>query len=116
QNDEHVQNVNIPAIRDPDTGSPLPATLKVTLVWSDLPGEMLQNDLDLIIVAANGKERRGNMGTATGPDDFDRVKHVEQAVWKGIATGNATIIVRTFRIIAPQPYAYVWRISDPKHD
>jgi serine protease AprX len=43
-------------------------TLKVTLVWSDAPGANLQNDLDLIVKASNGKERHGNLGTASGFD------------------------------------------------
>src|SRR5262249_8569586 len=37
--------------------------LKITLVWSDPAGPNLQNDLDLIVKAANGQERHGNMGT-----------------------------------------------------
>jgi hypothetical protein len=35
-------------------------TLKVMLVWTDPPGYALQNDLDLIVRAANNQERHGN--------------------------------------------------------
>jgi serine protease AprX len=84
-------------------------TLKVTLVWSDPSGATLQNDLDLIVVAANRQERHGNMGTAKG---FDRVNNVEQVVWENIPAGTVKIIVRAFRITQfPQNYAYAWRIS-----
>jgi serine protease AprX len=84
-------------------------TLKVTLVWSDPPGAALQNDLDLIVRAANGQERHGNQGTGKA---FDRVNNVEQVLWTNIPPGNAKIIIRAFRITQfPQPYAYVWRLS-----
>ena len=85
------------------------ATLKVTLVWSDPPGAQLQNDLDLIVVASDGTERHGNMGTGKG---FDRTNNVEQVVWPNMPPGDAKIIIRAFRITQfAQPYAYVWRIS-----
>ena len=61
------------------------AVLKVTLVWSDPPGAQLQNDLDLIVVASDGTERHGNMGTGHG---FDRVNNVEQVVWTEHAAGR----------------------------
>jgi hypothetical protein len=84
-------------------------TLKVTLVWSDPPGATLQNDLDLIVVAANGQERHGNMGNSKG---FDRVNNVEQVVWENIPAGAVKITVRAFRITQfPQSYAYAWRIG-----
>lgn len=84
-------------------------TLKITLVWSDPPGPTLQNDLDLIVKAANGQERHGNMGTTSG---FDRVNNVEQVVWENIPPGDAKITVRAFRITQfPQPFAFAWRIS-----
>ncbi|HEV7877535.1 hypothetical protein [Bradyrhizobium sp.] len=48
---------------------------QVTLVWSDPPGEGLQNDLDLLVVAGN-RERHGN--APDGSKDFDRKNNVEQ--------------------------------------
>jgi serine protease AprX len=83
-------------------------TLKVTLVWSDPPGPDLQNDLDLIVVAADGTERHGNMGTAAG---FDTVNNVEQVHWTHMPPGDAKLIIRATRITRfAQPYAYAWRI------
>ena len=84
-------------------------TLKITLVWSDPPGPTLQNDLDLIVKAANGQERHGNMGSSAG---FDRANNVEQIVWENIPPGAAKVTVRAFRITQfPQPYAFAWRLS-----
>jgi serine protease AprX len=87
----------------------LSPSLKVTLVWSDPPGDNLQNDLDLIVVVANGQERHGNMGVGQG---FDRLNNVEQVVWSNVPPGNLNITVRAFRITKfPQPYAFAWRLS-----
>lgn len=87
----------------------LGVTFKITLVWSDPAGDLLQNDLDLIVVAADGTERHGNMGTAHG---FDRANNVEQVLWTNMPPGDATITILAFRITSfPQPYAYAWRIS-----
>lgn len=84
-------------------------TLKVTLVWTDAPGEALQNDLDLIVRAADGEERHGNV--APGSTDFDRVNNVEQVIWVDVPSGNVDISVRAFRITKPQSYALVIRLT-----
>lgn len=82
-------------------------TLKVTLVWSDLPGAMLQNDLDLN-VSAGGSERHGNMGTRTG---FDRVNNVEQVNWANVPAGQAKITISAFRLTGDsQGFAYAWKV------
>ena len=84
--------------------------LKVTLVWTDRPGETLQNDLDLIVKTANGTERHGNMLPAS--KKFDRVNNVEQVVWKRVSAGDVEIIVRAYRVSQfPQSYALVVRIE-----
>lgn len=83
--------------------------LKVTLVWTDPPGEALQNDLDLIVRDVNGSERHGNMPpTSTG---FDRTNNVEQVIWSDIAKRDVEITVRAFRVpVSPQSYALVVRM------
>jgi subtilisin family serine protease len=87
----------------------LGAKFKITLVWSDPAAETLQNDLDLIVVAADGTERHGNMGTSPG---FDRANNVEQVLWVNMPPGDAKIHIRAFHITRfPQPYAFAWRIS-----
>lgn len=84
-------------------------TFKITLVWTDPPGPDLQNDLDLIVVASDGTERHGNMGTSSS---FDDVNNVEQVLWTNMPPGDAVITIRAARIaLFPQPYAYAWRIS-----
>jgi hypothetical protein len=85
-------------------------TYKITLVWSDPPGAALQNDLDLIVRAANGEERHGNM--PAGSDGFDRNNNVEQIRWTNMPPGEAKVVIRAQRITQfAQPYAYAWRIS-----
>ena len=83
--------------------------LKITLVWTDPAGTMLQNDLDLIVTDSVGNERHGNMGLAAA---FDRVNNVEQVHWKNISPGEVKVVIRAFRItVQPQRFAYAWRHS-----
>ena len=89
-------------------------TLKVTLVWSDHPGHVLINDLDLCIIAADRSERHGNMGTS---QNFDRCNNVEQVRWVDIPKGKATIRIIGHRVETEnQPFAYAWRISPNSAD
>ncbi len=83
-------------------------TLKATLVWTDLPGEVLQNDLDLI-VRAGGREWHGNMPSSS--QAFDRANNVEQVIWPDIPAGEVEVVVQAYRTVQPQPYALVVRIS-----
>jgi serine protease AprX len=112
QGQEDAVTVNIPKEVRQTAGEGtlgLSPMFKITLAWTDPPGPMLQNDLDLIVRAENGQERHGNMGTST---NFDRKNNVEQIVWTNMPPGDAKIIIRAFRITElPQPYAYAWRLS-----
>jgi serine protease AprX len=85
------------------------SSLKVTLVWTDPPGEALQNDLDLIVRRADGRERHGNV--ASSSPDFDRTNNVEQVIWSGLPIGTIDIIVRAHRILPLQSYALIVRVS-----
>nr|WP_180204884.1 S8 family serine peptidase [Pseudomonas sp. SbOxS1]NYU04884.1 S8 family serine peptidase [Pseudomonas sp. SbOxS1] len=81
--------------------------LKVTLVWTDPPGEGLQNDLDLS-VEIGGDERHGNM--SPGSLDFDRTNNVEQVFWRDVPGGTANITVSAFSIaLEEQSFALVVR-------
>ncbi|HEY0525932.1 MAG TPA: S8 family serine peptidase [Stellaceae bacterium] len=84
-------------------------SVKVTLVWTDPPGEGLHNDLDLT-VRAGSQERHGNM--APGSSDFDRINNVEQVVWTGLPAGtDIEITVQAFRsALQPQTYALVAKV------
>ena len=84
------------------------STLKVTLVWTDPEGALLQNDLDLIVAMA-GEERHGNMGTQQG---FDRVNNVEQVLWQPISVGKAVIKVIPHGLTTDdQDFALVWSLT-----
>jgi serine protease AprX len=90
----------------------IPATARsivVTLVWTDMPGERLVNDLDLI-VRAGATERHGNM--PAGSSDFDRTNNVEEVSWDLPPSGKALVVVRAHDVaLAPQSFALVIRIS-----
>jgi subtilisin family serine protease len=77
-------------------------TLKATLVWTDPPGDSLQNDLDLIVTTPDGRELHGNV--APDAAGFDRSNNVEQVVVPNFAAGIATVTVRAFRNVSPQSY------------
>lgn len=82
--------------------------LKATLVWTDPPGEALQNDLDLIVRTTNGIEMHGNMPASLS--DFDRLNNVEQILWSDVPVGEIDVIVRANRItLQPQSYSLVIR-------
>ncbi|EGD93146.1 subtilisin-like protease [Trichophyton tonsurans CBS 112818] len=86
-------------------------TLKVTLVWTDPAGESLQNDLDLIVTAADGSERHGNMGDKK---EFDRANNVEQVVWAKVPGGDVKVQVRAFHIFKrqfAQRFAVAWSLN-----
>jgi len=83
--------------------------VKVTLVWTDPPGETLQNDLDLIVTTARGTVRHGNI--AGDSSLFDRRNNVEQVLMHTVAPGDLQIVVRAYRAaIAAQSFALVARV------
>jgi len=85
--------------------------LKATLVWTDPPGEALQNDLDLIVRTHTGIERHGNMPASSS--DFDTLNNVEQIIWDNIPAGEVDIIVRANRVtLFPQSYSLVIRTHE----
>ncbi len=90
------------------------ASLKATLVWTDRPGSTLQNDLDLIVRAAGGQERHGNVPPDSA--DFDRNNNVEQVVWDDLPGGEVQIVVRAHRIpVFAQTYALAIRAEGGAH-
>jgi serine protease AprX len=89
---------------------PVGKSAKATLVWTDLAGEALQNDLDLVVRNGAGQEWHGNM--PAGSSDFDRTNNVEQVIWQTSAPDNIRVVVRCFRATVPQNYALVVRIQN----
>ena len=89
--------------------SPHARSIAVTLVWTDMPGERLVNDLDLI-VRAGGSERHGNM--PAGSSDFDRTNNVEDVSWSEPPSGSALVVIRAHDVaLAPQSFALVIRVT-----
>ena len=78
-------------------------TLKVTLVWTDLAGALLQNDLALSVAVA-GATRQGNPTSS-------RKNNVEQIVWTNIPSGTAKVAVNVKRLIRDgQDFALAWKV------
>jgi hypothetical protein len=91
-----------------------PLRLKVTLAYSDPPGAVLQNDLNLIVIGSR-QERHGNATGRTfavgSKQGFDSQNNVEQVVWDDVPAGTIEIKVRAARITKfAQPFAYAWKI------
>ena len=83
--------------------------MKVTLVWTDPPGEGLQSDLDLIVNAGN-QERHGNM--PAGSKGFDRKNNVEQVIWEQVPAGEITVsVVAHATTLTRQNFALVVRFA-----
>lgn len=82
-------------------------SLKVTLAWTDPPGETLQNDLDLVVMAG-GEVGYGN--AAPGSTIPDRVNNVEQVLLLAVPPGDVEIRVKAYRCaIVPQNFALAAR-------
>lgn len=78
-------------------------TLKVTLVWTDVAGAILQNDLDLSVTVGETR-RAGNTG-------LNRSNNVEQVTWVNIPQGTAKVKVSALTLTeGPQAYALAWRV------
>jgi hypothetical protein len=110
QGDEETFEIDIPS-KAPGDNAPTAAgaTFKITLAWTDPPGAALQNDLDLIVVAADGTERHGNMAMS---NKFDRVNNVEQVLWTTMRRARPrSPSGRSGSPSSAQPYAYAWRLS-----
>ncbi|KAM7219815.1 subtilisin-like protease [Rhypophila decipiens] len=116
--------------RNPESFSfeiPVPAeefngemTLKITMAYTDRPGQQLQSDLNLIVAklgeegeeGEEGEKRFGNLGEGvTGRDD---VNNVEQVVWDNVTPGGTyRVTVDAYNIPGigvVQPFAYAWRL------
>lgn len=84
---------------------------RITLVWTDPPGEELQSDLDLIVLVPNDStELHGNM--PPGDSGFDRINNVEQITLPEVEAGILTVIVRAHRVEPPgQTFALIIRAA-----
>lgn len=88
--------------------------LVVTLVWTDAPGSprgvrQLVNDLDLVVIAPDGKRYHGNQFTPPHDQAFDRVNNVERVIIPHPVPGRYLLRVYATNVpIGPQGFALVW--------
>ncbi|KAK3321813.1 putative subtilisin, partial [Apodospora peruviana] len=134
-NEDSLAHVEIPIPDDHEKSSSIGdkgLTFKITLVYADLPGGELQNDLNLLVIIG-GEQRNGNQSAAAAAavaaaahdpsagKGFDRRNNVEQVLWEGItipAAGAAhdagghsvKVVVKPFRFMASKvPFAFAWK-------
>ncbi len=90
--------------------------LRITLAWTDFPASLqasraLVNDLDLEVIAPDGKRYQGNTGlyaseSCLRDEKWDACNNVEGLMLNGAPYGTYTIIVRAYNVPrGPQPYA-----------
>ena len=107
----YVDNVSM-VINTPTYGG----TLRVTLAWTDYPAatfanKTLVNDLDLEVIAPDGKHYAGNTGTyASGQclrdGAWDACNNVEAVLLPGAQYGVYKVVVHGINIpMGPQPFA-----------
>ncbi len=91
-------------------------TFRITLVWTDYPGEVeaartLVNDLDLEVIAPDGSRFVGNQGTYTGGhclrgSKWDACNNVEGIIIPNASHGTYTVVIHGANIPqGPQPFA-----------
>ncbi|TVY75067.1 Serine protease/ABC transporter B family protein tagB [Fusarium oxysporum f. sp. cubense] len=110
--DEFVKTLTLGDLLMPDGPDSEAVTLKVTMVYSDLPGAALQNNINLQVAVGDAPSRFGNLGDR--PDD---VNNVEQVVWSGIPADDRETKI-TLNVSAPrtmcgdkQAFALVWSVN-----
>ncbi len=88
--------------------------LSVTLVWTDPPGSprqvrQLVNDLDLVVIAPDGKRYHGNQFSPPHDQAFDRVNNVERVIIPHPIPGRYWLRVYATNVpLGPQGFALVW--------
>jgi len=88
---------------------PADSMLTATLVWTDPPGDVLTNNLNLVVVDSAGTARHGNLGP--GDKSFDTTNNVERVRWLDIAQGKVVMHIKADHVRTPQTYALAWRIG-----
>ncbi|MFH1211070.1 MAG: S8 family serine peptidase [archaeon] len=87
--------------------------LKITLVWTDYPGEVgaakeLVNDLNLVVTASDGSVFNGNDVMNPFNDEYDDTNNVEQVNVSNVSVGSYLVNVSAFNIPnGPQGFALV---------
>jgi len=85
--------------------------LRITLVYSDFPGEQLVNNLNLLVFDPNGNARIGNDFSNAGV--FDDLNNVEGVRETNAMAGDWTVsVVASDVTIGPQDFALVITAGD----
>lgn len=69
---------------------------------------MLRNKLNLIVIAADGREKHGN---GYENDRYDELNNVEKVLWEDRPPGEARVVVWASKITKTgdeQPFALAW--------
>jgi hypothetical protein len=110
--DDEASSANGSFIIGTVTGGPF----RITLAWTDYPGstsaaKALVNDLDLEVIAPDGKHYYGNSGLYTSGQclrsgTWDACNNVEGITIPGAMYGSYTVIVHGYNVPhGPQPFA-----------
>ena len=94
-----------------------PARLRAVLCWTDPAGERLINDLDLALLAPDGRtlalgspEPGGDTNGHAGPDRTNPVECIDQAA---LPAGHHVLRVSGFNVMdGPQRFALAWAIDE----
>ncbi|CAF9923156.1 MAG: hypothetical protein HETSPECPRED_005255 [Heterodermia speciosa] len=88
------------------------AELKITMVYNDLPGRAIQNNLNLAVLdGATGVTRQGGISE----DKIDLQNNIEQVVWFPAPKSPVIVRVTAQKIFdkSEQDFALAWSISAP---
>jgi serine protease AprX len=94
-----------------------PARLRALLCWTDPAGERLINDLDLSLLAPDGRTlalggpgAAGGVGGSAGPDRTNPVECIDRAT---LPAGQHVLRVSGFNVMdGPQRFALAWAIDE----
>ncbi|KXX75295.1 Serine protease/ABC transporter B family protein tagC [Madurella mycetomatis] len=98
-------------------------TLKTTLVWTDVPGSVLQHEIGLRVTVERedkGTKIETKSGNLKGPDGNKAVNSVGQLVWKDLSRDDkVALVVKLDGMLLSraksQPFALVWSVTEQQN-
>lgn len=98
-------------------------TLKATLVWTDVPGAVLQHEVGLRVTVDRedkGTKIESRFGNVEGPGSNKAVNSVGQLIWKDLSRDDrVTLIVKLdgmlLSLAQSQPFALVWSVTEQQN-
>lgn len=84
--------------------------LKITMVYNDIGGKELQNNLNLAVSNNVGVTKHGGVS-----GDIDQYNNVEQVIWSPAPKEQVTVSVTAQKILGNnnQDFALAWLVSEP---